>query len=60
MYEKRVIGQLDPLWWCVVDTLLVSLQKLIKVKKIIDTKDNAEKEKQRRKINMKKPKKVDL
>ena len=42
MYEKKQVGELNPLWWCVVDTLLISLQKLVKVKKIND-KDSPEK-----------------
>ena len=55
MYDRKTVGELSGLWWCAVDTLLVSLQKLIKVKKIVD-KDSVDKKERKVKVRKKEEK----
>jgi hypothetical protein len=31
-YNQTSVGQLSPIWWCVIDSLFISLPKILKIK----------------------------
>lgn len=37
IYDKKSIGDLSGLWWSTVDTLLLTLLKIVKVKKTVES-----------------------